>query len=103
MILAVRDSSSELMRMFGVPAEYHNPVFNISLGFGAFVVVRKLFSALRKNFHTSILESTVSFTLGKLNMLVESNVFPDWLLRIGIRALLASRLDSLPTKDVETQ
>ena len=45
----------------------------------------------------------ISVVLGKLNYLVEANCFPDWLIRIGIRALLASRLDSLPTQDCEKQ
>ena len=49
------------------------------------------------------METLISFTLGKLNYLVEANFFPDWLIRIGIRALLASRLDSLPTICVEAQ
>jgi cyclopropane-fatty-acyl-phospholipid synthase len=35
--------------------------------------------------------------------MVEANYFPDWLIRIGIRALLASRLDSLPRVNVEAQ
>ena len=58
---------------------------------------------IKKIVGPSFLESLVSFTLGKLNNLVESNVFPDWLLRIGIRALLGSRLRSLPTVSVEDQ
>ena len=49
------------------------------------------------------MESLISFTLGKLNYLVEANFFPDWLIRIGIRALLASRLESIPTINVEAQ
>ena len=49
------------------------------------------------------MEPLISFMLGKLNYFVEANYFPDWLIRIGIRALLASRLESLPTEDCEEQ
>jgi|TARA_B110000285_G_C14955734_1_gene529072 hypothetical protein len=56
---------------------------------------------IRISARTGVIENMVTFTLGKLNHMVESNYFPDWLIRIGIRALLASRLDSLPTINVE--
>jgi len=39
---------------------------------------------IRISARTGVIENMVTFTLGKLNHMVESNYFPDWLIRIGI-------------------
>jgi hypothetical protein len=81
----------------------HNPIFNLTVGVTAMMVVKRVFRVVAKASGTSVMESVISFTLGKLNYMVEANYFPDWLIRIGIRALLVSRLESLPRVNVEVQ
>ena len=95
-IIFVKDKLGE----FGVPPEWQIPVFGLSACMVFYMLSKKL---VRITSQSGVLESMVTFTLGKLNYMVESNYFPDWLIRIGIRALLSSRLNSLPTVNVEAQ
>lgn len=81
--------------------------FALSLGLGTSIVFGWLFGPKKKSsgmsYSQKLMEPVIEFTLGKLNYLVEANYFPDWLIRIGIRALLASRISELPTVDIDEQ